>query len=283
MRVVYVDTLFFLNLSVDYLLLLLTARITGVFPKRKHLLIGGMIGAALSVLLYFPPLSAPSALLLRGGTLVATVLPAFIDTPTRFWPRLAGTFLLLTAVLAGVLMAVSRNSVLQLNNGTVYAEISGVVMLVSFTIVFALSGLVLGKGRVTPGRSWRDVRVEGKACQVAFRALTDSGNLLRDPVSGRRVIVAESRVLAPLLEKTPEALSQLLKSQPPEDVLKALRQCCGTAFWLLPVRTVTENGLMIVFRPEKLFVDGRERTDCLLGITDGTIDAGGDCHGLMGV
>lgn len=284
MRVVYIDTLFFLNLSVDYLLLLLTARIAGIYVRRRQLLAGAMVGAVLSVLLFFPPLPWALSLVLRGGTLAATVLTAFGNTPVRTWTRLMGSFLLLTTVLAGVVMALSRsNSRLQLQNGAVYAEISSAVMLISFTAVFAISGLVLGKGRAAPGRHWREIKAENGSASTAFRALTDSGNLLRDPVSGRQIIVAESAVLAPLLGLEPAALSRLLREQPPEQVLERLRQDCGMAFWLLPVRTVTQNGLMVVFRPQKLYVDGNAREDCLLGMTEGEIDAGGDCRGLMGV
>lgn len=283
MRVVYVDTLFFLNLSVDYLLLLLTARIAGVYVRRRRLLAGAVVGAVLSVLLYFPPLPWGIALLARGGTLTATILPAFGSTPVRTWPRLMGTFLLLTTVLAGVTLALFReNDQMQLRNGTIYAEVSGVVMLISFTVVFALSGIVLGKGRAAPTRHWREIRAENHSGTTAFRALTDSGNLLRDPVSGRQVIVAESTVVAPLLGLEAQALCQLLRDLPPERVLERLRQDCGMAFWLLPVRTIMKNGLMVVFRPQKMYVDNELREDCLLGMTDGAIDAGGDCHGLMG-
>ena len=284
MRVIYVDTLFFLNLSADYLLLLLTARIAGMYVRRRRLLAGAVVGAVLSVLLFFLPLPWVPAVLMRGGTLAATVLPAFGKAPVGAWPRLMGIFLFLTAVLAGVILAIPRgNGGIQLRNGAIYAEISAAVMLISFTAVFALSGLVLGRGRAVPGRHWREIRAESGCGSTAFRALTDSGNLLRDPVSGRQVIVAESSVLAPLLGLEPAALFALLRDQPPQQLLERLRQSCGTAFWLLPVRTVTQNGLMVVFRPHRLFVDGKEREDCLLGMTAETIDAGGDCHGLMGV
>ena len=283
MRVIYVDTLFLLNLSVDYLLLLLTAKIAGVYVRRRDLLTGALVGAVLSVLLYFPPLSWPVALLLRVGTLLATVIPAFAKVSTHCWPRLTGVFLFLTTVLAGVILAFPQKNGLQLQNGTVYAEISITVMLISFTAVFALSGVVLGKGRALPGRHWRELRAENGAASTTFRVLSDSGNLMRDPVSGRRVIVAESSAVAPLLGLQPTALSQLLQKQPPETVLECLREECGMAFWLLSVRTVTQSGLMVVFRPEKLYVDEILREDCLLGIAAGKIDAGGDCQGLMGV
>ena len=74
MRVVYVDTLFFLNLLVDYLLLLLTARLAGVYRNRKWLAFGAAVGAVFAVLLYFPPIPVLPGLLLRGAVCAATVL-----------------------------------------------------------------------------------------------------------------------------------------------------------------------------------------------------------------
>ena len=49
MRVVYLDTLFFLNLLVDYLLLLLTARLAGVYRNRKWLAFGAAVGAVFAM------------------------------------------------------------------------------------------------------------------------------------------------------------------------------------------------------------------------------------------
>ena len=57
MRVVYVDELFAVNLLLDYLLLVLTARLSGVFAPRLRLLLAAALGALLAVLLYFPQLT----------------------------------------------------------------------------------------------------------------------------------------------------------------------------------------------------------------------------------
>ena len=284
MQVVYVDTLFFLNLSVDYLLLLLTARIAGVYVQRRYLLLGAAVGAILSVLLFFPTLSEAAVLLLRGGTLAATVLPAFGKTPVRRWPRLMGTFLLLTTVLAGVIMALAQqHSGIGLRNGSLYAEITGAVMLISFTVMFLLSGLVLGKGRAVPGRHWREIQAQTGKGNTTFRVLTDSGNLLRDPVSGRPVIVAESATLAPLLGLEPSVLAKLFREQSPDQALERLRQDCGMAFWLLPVHTVNRESMMIVFRPEKMWIAGKLTDEYLLGLSPSTLEIGGDCQALIGV
>lgn len=284
MRVVYVDTLFFLNLAVDYFLLVLTAKVAGVYIKRSRLLASALVGALLAVLLYFPPLPKTLALLLRLAVCCVTALAAFIGEPGKSWPRLLGIFVMVTLLLAGIVLGLSElGGGARMQNGVLYFEISGTVMALSFMAVYVLSGLVLGKGRASPGRSYQEVTAEMGERTVRFRALTDSGNLLRDPMSGRKVIVVESRAIAPLFGGMTGELLQSLDALAPETALEQLRRCGNTPFWLLPARTAAQNALMVVFRPEKLYIDGNLREDYILGLAGRQLEIGGDCRALMGV
>lgn len=283
MRVLYLDTLFLLNLTVDYLLLLLTARLSGRFVRRRRLLLGAVVGAILAMLLFFPRLSWLASLCAKVATCAATILSAFGRRPYREAAHLMGLLLLLTALLAGLLeVLAAAQPALTVQNGAIYAEISMPVMLIGFTAVFMLSAQVLGKGRAAPGRVWREIRAESPAGKVCFRALVDSGNLLRDPLSGRQVIVTESGAAAPLLGMEEEALRHMLDSLSGEALLVCLREQAGVPVWLLPARTVAEKSLLAVFRPQRLLVDGQPREDCLLGLTGARLEIGGDCRALMG-
>ena len=284
MRVVYVDTLFFLNLAVDYFLLVLTAKVAGVYIKRSRLLASALVGALLAVLLFFSPLPKTLALVLRLAVCCVTALAAFIGEPGKSWPRLLGIFVMVTLLLAGIVLGLSElGGGAYMQNGILYFEISGTVMVLSFTAVYVLSGLVLGKGRASPGRSYQEVTAEMGERSVRFRALTDSGNLLRDPMSGRKVIVVESRAIAPLFGGMTGELLQSLDALAPETALEQLRRCGNTPFWLLPARTAAQNALMVVFRPEKLYIDGNLREDYILGLAGRQLEIGGDCRALMGV
>lgn len=282
MRVVYVDTLFFLNLAVDYLLLLLTARLSGVYRRRVHLALGAAVGAALAVVLYFPPIPALPGILLRCGVCLLTVLAAF--GLKRGFARLCGIFLLLTLMLAGLLFAISfgnRGELLQ--NGVLYLDISGYVMLIGFTALYLLSGLVMGKGRTQIGQRRQDIVVEMAGRKAQFRALCDSGNLLRDPISGRRVMLVECNAAAKLFDGPGALLLQNLREQQPEELLPLLRRCCKTAFWLLPAQTVSGESILIVFRPERMWIDGKPTEEYLIGLASAATEIGGDCHALIGV
>ena len=54
MQVIYVDSLFFLNLCIDYLLCLVSARVCGLVLKRSRYLLSALIGAGYSVAVFLP-------------------------------------------------------------------------------------------------------------------------------------------------------------------------------------------------------------------------------------
>ena len=56
MQVIYVDSLFFLNLCIDYLLCLVSARVCGLVLKRLRYLLAALIGACYSVAVLLPGL-----------------------------------------------------------------------------------------------------------------------------------------------------------------------------------------------------------------------------------
>ena len=54
MTVVYVDTLFLLNLTIDYLLLRLSARICGQYVPTLRLALGALMGAVYALCAFLP-------------------------------------------------------------------------------------------------------------------------------------------------------------------------------------------------------------------------------------
>lgn len=99
-----------------------------------------------------------------------------------------------------------------------------------------LPGLLLLMGR-GPRPSCGQVRLRRMGREVTLTAMVDSGNLLRDPITGLPVIVCARRAVAPLLP--PGAA---------EGLAPGMR--------LISVRTVAGTSLMAVFRPQEALVRG---------------------------
>ena len=74
MEVIYIDSLFFLNLGVDYLLCLASARICGLYLRRRRYVLAALLGAAYSVAVYLPGLGFLAS---WPGKLAAAALTAY--------------------------------------------------------------------------------------------------------------------------------------------------------------------------------------------------------------
>ncbi len=90
----------------------------------------------------------------------------------------------------------------------------------------------------------RQVELRRGGYSVLLPAMVDSGNLLRDPITGLGVLVAPARAVKPLF---PEV----------RDLCDALSLPAG--FRLLNVRTAAGGGLWPMFRPEvcRLYINGK--------------------------
>ncbi len=96
---------------------------------------------------------------------------------------------------------------------------------------------------------------------VTLRGMVDSGNLLRDPISGRRVMVVERESLRGVLPA--EFFTSAGQWIPDRETARKLR--------LIPTHTATGSGMLTAFLPEALYItdkSGRVASDLLVAPTD---------------
>ena len=97
----------------------------------------------------------------------------------------------------------------------------------------ALGGTLLLKAPSATPCGCTEIVIRHGAAKVSLAALTDSGNLLRDPLTRLPVIVCARKSVAPLF---PAARTEM----------------CPPGLRLISVRTVTGTALMPLFRPDSL-------------------------------
>ena len=251
MEVIYVDRLFLLNLLIDYLLLLLSARVCGLVLKRRRYWLAAALGALYAVLTLLPELRVLAG---AAGKLGTAGLMAAIAYGSEARPlRCGAVFLCVAAAFGGGLWALS------LAGG--YPRFDARVLLLSFALCYAgLRLLFHGRARLPDvPRAEVCVRLGGR--ESRFRALIDTGNRLCDPLSGAEVLLASPHALAPLFPGLDLGADAVALAG------------AGHGFRLIPYRAVGGRGLLAVFRPEALSVGGRERRDLLVAVAP---EAGGD-------
>ncbi len=268
MQVIYVDSLFCMSLLTDYLLCLTAGRLCGLVLRRGRYLAAALLGALYSVAVFLPPLVFLS---LPAGRLGCGLCMGLLAFGRERQPlRCTGVLLAVAAAFGGALWAVSLAG----GVGAYPAAPSLPALLLSFGLCYALLSLLLRARRLLTERRRVAVRVSFLGREAGFLALEDTGNALTDPVTGRQVLVASPQALRPLLRDSAALFAQL----PPVELLEALGRTPEFAgrFRLLPYSHLSGSGLLPVFRPDRLLLDGRETKDLLVGVSPNAAGEGFD-------
>ncbi len=257
MEVVYLDRLLAVNFAVDYCLLLLTGRFCGGVLRRGRYALAALVGAAYAAASVLPGWQwlAHPALKLALGCLIA--LAAF-GGETELW-RHTLVFFAVAALFGGGVYAASLLAGTEPLRGPA-PPLSGRVFALAFAVCYAVTAMLFRRRMKKAARQIVSVRVRLGDRERTLTGLRDSGNDLRDPVSGAAAAVADRAALGDLLPRNlpadPAAALAALGADAPER--GRLR--------LLPYRAVGASGLLLAFRPDELEADG-VREEALIALS----------------
>lgn len=272
MRVVYIDSLFLLNLLLDYLVLLITGKLSGEPIRRGRLALGALLGAVYAAALIWPGWGFLAHPLVRLGVGVLMTMTAY--GATRRLLRVFLLFLAAAAGLGGGVYALSfLGAGLDVVNGVATPVIDLRLLLMGAVGAYCVLSLVGRKlGRHGPEELRRvEVSLDGQT--VRLTALVDNGNTLTDPMTGKPVLVAEGGRLASLLP--PEA-----DYRHPADCFPRLP--IPQRFRLLPYRAVgVEQGLLLAMRADQVTVEGKETGNRLVALSPTPVSETGRYQALL--
>lgn len=254
-QTVYVDLFFLVNFSMDFLCFFLTAKILGIPFKLRRGLIGGAIGGLFSDLSLFLPVGPILSLGLNG--IVCALMCGAV-----FWERGRGrslplyilVFVAVSMALGGVMTALfNLFNHMPLFEGIEQTEGDGISVWIFFALAVISGAVTLLGGRFFAGRSsQRYATVElcygGKS--VKLYAMTDSGNLLRDPMSGKPCIVADFRAMEKVLPR--EIVSAARKGA--AQAMATVGGAHGKNLRLIPTHTAAGDSLLLGVRMERVTV-----------------------------
>lgn len=255
---VYADLYFLINAGMDLIGLMITAACLHRKANSWRLLLGAAFGGAYALLHLLLGFAGFFSFV---SDLVAAVLLcgiAFARRRCGFGAllRTAVVYLLISMILGGVMTALYT----WLNRLELPLELlegDGISVWI-FSALAAFAGLTTAFGGKFLGRAKRTKTVEieahlfGKVLQIT--ALTDTGNLLRDPVSGRGVILVREECLRGILPA-------VFFSSASEEERSVWMHRAGNASRIrpIPAKGATGDRLLWATVPDRLLLrDGRE-------------------------
>ncbi len=245
MYVYYADEIFLKNMFIDYVLIIVTAKLSGVHIRRSRAWLAAIAGGVYGTAALISGNGFLNGGVMKVLTGAGMVLLVFGSAGRLL--RVTLIYFAVSAAFAGAAMAAGGGGGVSLG-----------VLAASFAVslaVFALSFRTIGPrrtaGEIVP------VTLELNGRRARLEALIDTGNGLRDPITGEGVTVCALEAVEGLF--TPEVRAVLRGPLDPASKLELLGEMGLRRFYLVPYSSLGGGGLLLAFRPERLTVAGRER------------------------
>lgn len=258
-RIIYIDSVFINNLIMDLFLLLLTARTlkkTTTFFKK---LVGSLIGAAGYCLI----LCLPGDVVFKGllGILPLAAVIIKVGCSTKGFKELLygmGYLFTYSFFLGGFILFLTRRIPFLQERKNALS-----VILPAGYLGFRFCGMYMKKYEKEKRNHFCKVHLSGDKGEIEIYGLIDTGNGLKDPVSGREVAILE--------EKVWQNMQQYKRAE---------------KFKLIPFHSIgKENGILEGYEVDKIQVwektGFRDLVNVIIAVYKGNISAKGDYQMIL--
>jgi len=275
---VYIDILFLINLMINTVILLASATLMKIKYSALRIFTAATLGAIYSCVIFYPEMQ-----LLY--TFFSKIAAAVVISAVAFSPKNLLQCLKQTAVFYAVtaLFGIMTLSILYfsdigirlggvISNGIFYFNIP--LGYLAFSCGATYIALILGSKFIKKSRlrSYTHITVINYGKSVDLKALVDTGNMLKDPFSGKTVMIAEAGILSPLFDFD---VNLLLENIDIETTLPP-------GFRLIPFSSIgKQNGLLVAFVPEKIIIDNLEQKNIITALHMGHLSKSGEYNALL--
>ena len=222
MATVYIDSVWLLNTLADYLLLLVTARLSGIPLRRRRYFAAAFAGGTYAAAVFLPGFGFLSAVPVKAAMGILLALLAYGGEERLL--RLTLLFFGVSCGFAGCTLGLGTLlGGIPVVNGIFYTDVNTKTLAAAFGAGYLAVSFVF-RSAARHGVRGELIRVrlcvDGRWTELT--ALRDSGNTLRDPVSGGSVLVLSPEaaqaalpwLTADLLNEPAELLQLLMKTNP---------------------------------------------------------------------
>lgn len=246
-EVVYADILFLIDFSMDFLTFFILTRLLKKKIKLIRLCSASAMGGVYSVISLGMGRGTVLSLFFDMFVCFVMCMTAFLEKSSRQMrkmPLYTLLFFIVSAMLGGVMTSffyLLNHSLSDIEGGR--DELS----LWVFGFVAILSGLTTLLGSNLLGRTSRAkfgrLTVSLGQRKMTFEAMSDSGNMLKDPIGGKDVVIVDREKAKGLV---PALTLGKMGSLPPS-IASRIR--------LIPIRTAAGEGMLTGFSPDMAELD----------------------------
>ena len=291
---VYLDVVLLENLCMNYIILFATGYILKI--KRRHLMIiiSALLGGIYSILSYINVLPIYSSLIMKVVLSITMIYIAYRPKNVKLLAKQVLIFYLVSFVFGGCAFAllyfVKPQDILIKNGvfmGTYPLKIAVLGGIVGFAIMVIAFKVV--KYRLSKNELFCEIEIFLREKNIKLKALLDTGNMLKDPITRNPVIVVEKDILYEII---------------PYEILNNIEKITGgdidnsfynesnveyiSKFRVIPFTSLgKQNGMLLGFKADKIIVyydsNEEELENVIIGIYNNKLSKNNRYNALLGL
>lgn len=290
---IYIDIVLIENLIMNYIILFTTAVVLKIKVNHIRLILASLLGAGYSIIAYMGIIKVYSSIILKIILSVLIIYIAFNPQNIKKMCKDLLLFYLVSFMFGGAAFAliyiIKPQNILMKNGlflGTYTLKTVMLGAVVAFCIIIGAFAII--KNKISKKDMFCEIEILINQKKIKTKAMIDTGNMLKEPITNVPVIVVEHI---------------LLYSCMPKEILNNLKEIMGGDFKnipcdiqekyisklkLIPFSSLgKQNGMLIGIRPEyvKVITDEQEKINknVIIGIYEKSLTKKGEYQALIGI
>lgn len=291
---IYIDVVLIENLCMNYIILFSTSYILKIKRNHFRLIISALLGGVYSILAYMQIVEIYSNFFIKIILSIAMVYIAYNAKNIKLLMKQIVIFYLTSFVFGGCAFAllyfVKPQEILMKNGmyiGTYPLKIALLGGIVGFAITVVAFKVV--KYRMTKKDMFCEITIYMKEKSVKAKAMIDTGNMLKDPISRMPVIVVEKDILYEIIPyKILNNLDKIIGGEIANEIYDKEIVEYISKFKVIPFTSLgKQNGLLLGIKASKVKIEldsnEEELENVIIGIYDKKLSKKNNYNALLGL
>lgn len=290
---IYIDVVLIENLIMNYIIIYATAIV--LKNKKSHLrfFLASLLGAIYTIISYTSALEVYTSIILKILLSIIIVYIAYNpQTMKKMWKDIV-IFYLVSFVFGGVAFSliyiVKPQEVLMKNGlflGTYPLKTIALGTIVAFILIILTVKII--KTKISKKDMFCDIEIKINEEVIRTKAMVDTGNLLKEPITNTPVIVVEHTLLYNCMPKEILNNTENILGGDIEKIPKEIREKYMPKLKIIPFSSLgKQNGMLIGIKPDYIEIKNEEnsirRENVIVGIYNKSLTNRGEYRALIGI
>ena len=289
---IYIDIIIVENLIMNYIILYATGLISKSKKSYLRMFWASLIGAIYATLEYVLKVNIYSNIILKTILSIIIVYVAFYPQNAKKMCKQLVLFYVTTFTFGGIatyLIYVLKPQNIIIKNGmyvgTYVLKVIFIGAIVG-TIILAIA-FKMAKNKLTKKDMICKVKIKLNGKEETVEAMVDTGNMLKEPITGTPVVVVERTSLYELLPKEILNTTESILGGDFEKIPEEIKNEYVPKLKLIPFASLgKQNGMLVGIKPEKIEVineQTEEEKNAIIGIYNKSLTKRGEYKALIGI